>query len=100
MFDYLDWWGYLLLGALPGLSFLLGVAWGRRHRGRSPSSDRSSLAQPDTVTTSLIDAVDSVQRQLDELAERQDFSERLLASRPPHAPPQSPAADHRVPTPV
>jgi len=44
----------------------------------------------------MVGAVDSIQRQLEELAERQDFAERLLAQRQV-APPPKP---ERVHTPV
>ena len=93
MFDYFDWWGYAILAALPAAAFLLGVNWGRRH----PDTPAASVPPP--PSDQLLLAVDAVLHQLEELAERQDFTERLLSNR------QDPAkrADRlevRIPTPV
>ena len=64
--------------ALPVLGFILGARWmNYRHRlGRSQSE-----AQATPVASDTRDVLDSVQAQVEELAERQDFAERLLVQR-------------------
>jgi hypothetical protein len=49
------------------------------------------------VETQMLDALDSVQAQLAELAERQDFTERMMAERELRMPRHG---DTPVPTPV
>jgi len=91
MFTELDWWGYLVIAALPLVGFALGYRWARQN----PPANLLSPPDPDPR---FLDAVDAVQRQLEELAERQEFTERLLSRRPDQAPP--PPLTPRVPTPV
>jgi hypothetical protein len=64
--------------ALPVLGFILGARWmNYRHRlGRSQSEPHATPTTSDTL-----DVLDSVQAQVEELAERQDFAERLLLQR-------------------
>jgi len=64
--------------ALPVLGFILGARWmNYRHRlGRSQSE-----AQATPIASDTLDVLDSVQAQVEELAERQDFAERLLFQR-------------------
>jgi len=64
--------------ALPVLGFILGARWmDYRHR---LARSRSEAPSP-PIATETLDALDSVQAQVDELAERQDFAERLLLQR-------------------
>jgi hypothetical protein len=96
MFSFFDWWGYVTIAALPVLGFAIGLAWARRHPQPTPPAHPEAQPGPDSR---LLDVVESVQRQVEELAERQDFAERLLASR--SEPRQDPkAAEKRIPTPV
>jgi hypothetical protein len=64
--------------ALPVLGFILGARWmNYRHRlGRSQGEPQAT-----PVTSDTLDVLDSVQAQVEELAERQDFAERLLLQR-------------------
>jgi hypothetical protein len=94
MFTELDWWGYVIIAALPLIGFVLGFRWAREN----PAPPRPLPPEPE-MDPGLIDAVSSVQRQLEELAERQEFTERLLARRREEAaarPPEPP----RIATPV
>jgi hypothetical protein len=94
MFTELDWWGYLIIAALPLIGFVLGFRWAREN----PAPPRPFPPEPETDSR-LIDVVSSVQRQLEELAERQEFTERLLAGRR-EQPAAGPRESPRIPTPV
>jgi len=96
MFTELDWWGYLTIAALPLLGFAIGFRWARRH---PPPSSPGTPVLPPSTDSRLLDVVDGVQRQLEELAERQEFTERLLARRA-DLPAPPPPVSGRVPTPV
>jgi len=64
--------------ALPVLGFVLGARWMKYHHrlGRSQGE-----VQATPMATDTLDVLDSVQAQVEELAERQDFAERLLLQR-------------------
>ena len=76
---------YFLLG-LPVVSFILGALWmheridARRNRALHEAAPQP-LPTPG-LETQLLDTLDSVQLQLAELAERQDFTERMLTRQP------------------
>ena len=73
-----SWVTALAIIALPVLGFILGARWmDYRHRLARSRSDAPS--PPIAVET--LDVLDSVQAQVEELAERQDFAERLLLRR-------------------
>jgi hypothetical protein len=83
--------GILLIfggGTLVALSFSpLGHALAERLRGGRRAVDRTALA---AQREELLEAVDLLRREVTELAERVDFTERLLARRPePGALPRS-----------
>jgi len=99
VFGELQWWGYVLLAALPGIGFAVGVRWMSWHtrlKQQEAQNRRTPLPASDGFETQIVGAVDSMQRQLEELAERQDFAERLLAQRQLTPPPKQ----EKVPTPV
>jgi hypothetical protein len=91
----------LAIFALPILGFALGALWMRgrtRHeRVRHPQEVTPVPLVRDGVETQMLDALDSVQAQLAELAERQDFTERMMAERELRMPRHG---DTPVPTPV
>ncbi len=64
--------------ALPVLGFILGARW-MNYRYRLGRSQGEVQASP--MATDTLDVLDSVQAQVEELAERQDFAERLLLQR-------------------
>ncbi len=73
-----SWLTALAIIALPVLGFILGARWMiYRHRLARSQSE----AQSAPIGTDTLDALDSVQAQVQELAERQDFAERLLLQR-------------------
>ena len=96
MFTELEWWGYLTIAALPLVGFALGFRWARRNPAPSP---RDTQPLQPSADPRFLDVVDGVQRQLEELAERQEFTERLLARRT-DLPAPPPPATGKVPTPV
>ena len=99
MFGELQWWGYVLVAALPVLGFAVGARWMYWHtrlKAQQPQLTPTPLPASPGFETQMVGAVDSIQRQLEELVERQDFAERLLAQRQ-LAPPPKP---ERVHTPV
>ncbi len=91
MFETLYWWAYLLLAGLPAAAFVLGVVRTRRQflAGRDPFGSHSLEPEPQPRDVRSTAEFDAIQRQLEELAERQDFTERLIAKRPSPAPSQS-----------
>jgi len=73
-----SWVTALAIIALPVLGFILGARWMvYRHRLTRSQGDAESAP----IATDTLDALDSVQAQVQELAERQDFAERLLLQR-------------------
>ena len=98
MFPLLEWWGYALIAALPLLGFALGARWWYWHeRLNARQPQPPALPTGPGFETGMVNAVESMQRQLEELAERQDFAERLLAQRRGQLPP---ADREKVHTPV
>jgi len=73
-----SWVTALAIIALPVLGFILGARWMdyRRRLARSPNESPSA-----PIAGATLDVLDSVQAQVEELAERQDFAERLLLQR-------------------
>jgi hypothetical protein len=72
--------------ALPALGFVLGALW-MRHKMAAPVVQNSQEVTPvplrePGLETQILSALDSVQSQLSELAERQDFTERILTQGP------------------
>ncbi len=99
MFPLMEWWGYALIAALPVLGFALGARWmhwQHRLKSQSPEPPAVGAETHPGFETQIVGAVASMQRQLEELAERQDFAERLLAERRPALP----ANREKVDTPV
>jgi len=89
MFPDLAWWGYALY-ALPAVAgFALGARWMRdRLLGRQPQHHGAVMPVPSADREDrVLEAIDALRREISELAERQDFAERLLAQRSqaPHA---------------
>ncbi len=73
-----SWLTAIAIIALPVLGFALGARWmNYRHR---LGASRDGAQEAPTASTTL-DALDSVQAQVEELAERQDFAERLMLGR-------------------
>lgn len=72
----------LAIFALPVLGFVLGALWMRQKMAtqllRQPHDLTPIPLRQPGLETQLLDALDSVQSQLSELAERQDFTERVL----------------------
>jgi len=102
MFPVMEWWGYAVIAALPLLGFALGARWWYWHerlnaRLPQPQAQPPALPPSPGFETGMVNAVESMQRQLEELAERQDFAERLLAQRQGQLPP---ADRQKVHTPV
>ena len=98
MFGELEWWRYALIAALPVLGFALGARWmywRSRLKAAAPPPQATPLPATPGFETRMLDAVDSVQRQLEELAERQDFAERMLAQR--SALPPAPREEEHTP---
>jgi hypothetical protein len=101
--DGLDWWGYALFAALPLAGFVLGLVWTRRQflAGRDPLRPPPTPQLPvPTHDSRVVEALETLQGQLSELAERQDFTERLLATRRQEEAPRRPPVEPRIPTPV
>ncbi len=73
-----SWVTALAIIALPVLGFILGARW-MDYRNRL-ARFRSEAPSP-PIAAETLDVLDSVQAQVDELAERQDFAERLLLQR-------------------
>ncbi len=73
-----SWVTALAIIALPVLGFILGARW-MVYRNRLTRSQGEVESAP--MATDTLDALDSVQAQVQELAERQDFAERLLLQR-------------------
>lgn len=92
---------YYFLLALPVASFMVGALWMRERinarRGRALAEMTPMPLQSPGLETQLLDALDSVQVQLAELAERQDFTERILTRQPKRSRMDDPTP---VPTPV
>ena len=83
-FPLMGWEQYLAIVALPVLGFCLGARWmhWRQHlRTLKEQALPAPIAAPSELTSAVFGTVESLQRQLEELAERQDFAERLLAQR-------------------
>ncbi|MDP3775109.1 MAG: hypothetical protein Q8Q85_12680 [Gemmatimonadales bacterium] len=100
MFPVLEWWGYLAIAALPVLGFGLGARWmywRERMMLRPPEPPATPLPSGSDLDTRMIGAVESLQRQLEELAERQDFAERMLAQRSPQLPAGGAAREQDTP---
>ena len=73
-----SWLTAFAIIALPVLGFILGARWmDYRHRLTRSQAD----AQDAPVSSNTLEVLDSVQAQVEELAERQDFAERLLLER-------------------
>jgi hypothetical protein len=84
MFGELPWWAYAAMAALNVFGFGLGASWMYRWqlwKRRPPQPSATPLPSGPDLDARLIGVVESLQRQLDELAERQDFAERMLAQR-------------------
>ena len=88
-----SWVTALAIIALPVLGFILGARW-MDYRHRLARSRNQAPAAP--VAAETLDVLDSVQAQVEELAERQDFAERLLLQRKE----QEGKQNQRVTTPV
>lgn len=92
---------YYFLLALPVVSFILGALWMHERidarRSRALAEATPLPLQAPGLETQLLDALDSVQVQLAELAERQDFTERMLTRQPKRSRMDTPTP---VPTPV
>ena len=73
-----SWLTAIAIIALPVLGFVLGARW-MNHRHRLDVSQGGGQEAP--IGSSTLDALDSVQAQVEELAERQDFAERLMLQR-------------------
>ena len=73
-----SWLTAFAIIALPVLGFILGARW-MNYRHRFGRSHGEVQARP--MGTETLDVLDSVQAQVEELAERQDFAERLLLQR-------------------
>ena len=73
-----SWVTALAIIALPVLGFILGARW-MHYRHRVTKSDGETQSAP--IATDTLDVLDSVQAQVEELAQRQDFAERLLLQR-------------------
>jgi hypothetical protein len=77
---------YYFLLAFPVVSFILGALWMHERielrRSRALHEAPPQPLQTSGLETQLLDAIDSVQVQLAELAERQDFTERMLTRQP------------------
>ena len=73
-----SWVTALAIIALPVLGFILGARW-MHYRHRLTTSEGEAQSAP--TGTNTLDVLDSVQAQVEELAERQDFAERLLLQR-------------------
>jgi|CXWL01.1.fsa_nt_gi hypothetical protein len=92
---------YYFLLAFPVGTFILGALWMRGQiyakslRAKAEAAQQSFQAPG--LETQLLDALDSVQVQLAELAERQDFTERMLTRQPKRSRMDTPTP---VPTPV
>ena len=80
----------LMIAALPLVGFWIGV----RYQAGRPRQDRellpSSPADTQETTQRVVQMLEGLQAQLAELAERQDFTERLLARRLPEPEPHTP----------
>ncbi len=73
-----SWLTAIVIIALPVLGFVLGARWmNYRHRLGASQGE----AQETPIASSTLDVLDSVQAQVEELAERQDFAERLMLER-------------------
>ncbi|MBL0178562.1 MAG: hypothetical protein IPP98_05465 [Gemmatimonadetes bacterium] len=92
---------YYTLLAAPVVTFLIGAGWMRwriQSQRLRPMADVTPLPlQSPGLETQLLDALDSVQVQLAELAERQDFTERILTRQPKRSRIDTPTP---VPTPI
>ena len=88
-----SWITAIAIIALPVLGFILGARW-MVYRHRIGKAQSESLAPP--MAPETLDVLDSVQAQVEELAERQDFAERLLLQRKE----KEPQRDQGVTTPV
>jgi len=55
MFTELDWWGYIVIAALPLIGFTVGFRWARQHPKPDPPPGPATDPR-------LVDAVDTVQR--------------------------------------
>jgi len=73
-----SWLTAIAIIALPVLGFVLGARW-MNYRHRLGASQGGAQAAP--IASSTLDVLDSVQAQVEELAERQDFAERLMLQR-------------------
>jgi len=73
-----SWVTALAIIALPVLGFILGARW-MDYRHRLARSRNEAPSPP--IAAETLDVLDSVQAQVEELAERQDFAERLLLQR-------------------
>lgn len=75
-------WVVLFVMALPVLGFVLGALWMKGRIATRRIATPPMLAEPHLgLETRMLDALDRVESQLSELAERQDFAERILAQR-------------------
>ncbi len=83
------WLSAFALIALPVLGFILGARW-MNYRHRLGASQGGAQEAP--IASSTLDVLDSVQAQVEELAERQDFAERLMLQRKENRYPGSPEA--------
>ena len=73
-----SWLAAIAIIALPVLGFVLGARWMNYRHRLGASRDG---AQETPIASSTLDVLDSVQSQVEELAERQDFAERLMLQR-------------------
>ena len=92
---------YYFLLAFPLATFILGALWMHERidlrRSQAMQEATQQPLQSPGLETQLLDALDSVQVQLAELAERQDFTERILTRQPKRSRIDTPTP---VPTPI
>jgi hypothetical protein len=94
MLDRFDWWGYVILAAVPAVTFVLGVLWARKEMraGRDPvGADSFTLIELRRPGTD--DRAKLVESEVVELSRRMANLERELRDRGLTQP-------ARVPTPV
>ena len=78
----LQLWGYLAIGALPLVGFVLGVRWVQfRNKPEKKSPEISEPLKMPNEDNRVLDAIDDLRAEIAELAERQDFTERMLMQR-------------------
>lgn len=82
-FSNLDLIGYVCIALLPLLGFYVGARWAQqqnRLKDAERRADRADIPRPgDSGDYRLQASLDAINQQLAELAERQNFTERILA---------------------